>query len=410
MGESVGVKEATGTRPRGAADGAEGTQPGLSRGTVWVLAVASGLTVANLYYNQPLLREMGRSVGTSGGRAGLFSALAQVGYALGLLLFVPLGDIRERRGLILALLAAVTVALVAVAVAPGAIWLAAASLALGATTVTPQVIVPLAAGLAPPGERGRVVGTVMSGLLIGILLSRTVSGFVGFYLGWRAMFWIAAALMAALAVTLRLLLPPSHARARLSYGQVLRSLPGLFREPVLRQSCLFGAAGFAAFSAFWTTLAFFLDGPPYHLGSDAAGLFGLAGVAGALAAPVSGRVADRRSPRLAIGGGLAVMLLAFAVFWLFGTSLWGLIAGVILLDLGAQSSHIANQARVYGLPAEAHNRLNTAYMVCFFVGGSAGSALATWAWGLAGWPGACGVGAAALLAGLGAFVVTRPRQ
>ncbi len=409
MEDSLGVRGALRPDLGSAGAGPSEATPGVSGETVLLLAVACGLSVANLYYNQPLLRAMGRDFGVSGGEMGFVSALGQVGYALGLLFIVPLGDIRERRGLIVASLSAVTVALAAVAVAPGVVWLAAASLAVGVTTITPQLIVPLAAGLAAPGERGRVVGVVMSGLLIGILLARTVSGFVGAYLGWRAMFWIAAALMVALAVLLRLALPWSRPVARLSYAGVLRSLPGLLREPVLRQACLFGATGFGAFSAFWTTLTFFLASPDYGLGSDAAGLFGLAGVVGALAAPVAGRLADKRSPRLTIGIALFIMLLSFGVLGWFGTALCGLSAGVILLDLGAQSNHISNQARIYSLPAAGHNRLNTVYMVSSFVGGSAGSALATYGWGRWGWPGVCAVGAALLLVGLAGFAATAGR-
>src|SRR4051794_31779216 len=243
-------------------------------------------------------------------------------------------------------LSAVTVALLAIAAAPSFAWLAAASLAVGFTTVTPQLLVPFAAHLAAPEERGRVVGTVMSGLLVGVLGARTVSGVVGEHLGWRAVYALAAAVTVALALALRALLPRSEPQASgLSYAALLRSLGGLLRdEPVLRQSCLFGAASFGAFSAFWTTLAFFLSGPPYHYGSDEIGLMGLVGVAGALAASASGRLADRLRPRLLIGAGLALMLLAYGLLGTLGDHLAWLVVGVILLDLGAQAAHISNQA------------------------------------------------------------------
>jgi predicted MFS family arabinose efflux permease len=380
----------------------------IPRRTVWVMAVGCGLSVANLYYNQPLLVQMARSFGVPAPRTGLVATLSQVGYALGLLLFVPLGDLLERRSFVTAMLGAVTLALLAVAVAPGFAWLAAASLVLGATTVVPQVLIPFAAGLASPAERGRVVGTVMGGLLIGVLSARTVSGFVGTYFGWRAMYLVAAALMVALAVAMRLLLPRgTPALSGISYPALLRSTWGLFRvESVLRQSCLFGATGFGAFSAFWTTLAFYLAGPPFGYGGDVAGLFGLIGVVGALAAPLVGRLADRRSPRFTIALGLGCMLAAFAVLYGLGDQLWGLAVGVVLLDLGAQTNHISNQARIYGLRAEAHSRLNTAYMVAFFLGGSLGSYAASRAWGRLGWAGVCLVGASFLLLGLAGFAGT----
>jgi predicted MFS family arabinose efflux permease len=228
------------------------------------MAVGSGLAVANLYYAQPLLADMGRYFGVPDRRMGAVAMLSQVGYATGLLVFVPLGDRLERRSFILVLLGAVTVALVGVATALSFLWLAAASLMVGVTTIAPQLLVPFAAHLAEPTQRGQVVGTVMSGLLIGILAARTVSGVVGKYLGWRAMHGIAAALMVALALALKELLPRSQPESRgVSYFGLLRSIVGLLREePVLRQSCLFGAMGFGAFSAFWTTLAFHLAMPP----------------------------------------------------------------------------------------------------------------------------------------------------
>jgi predicted MFS family arabinose efflux permease len=375
-----------------------------------VMAVACGITVANLYYSQPLLAEMARQFGVSPRHMGIVSALTQIGYALGLLFFVPLGDVLERRRLILVMLGGSIVALAAVALAPGFAWLAVASLFLGAATVTPQMIVPLAAGLTPPEQRGAVVGRVMSGLLIGILVSRTVSGLVGARLGWRSIYWIAAVTSPLLAILLRRVLPLSRGSVQMSYSQLLRSLGRLFlKEPLLRDSCIFGAAGFGAFSAFWTTLAFFIAAPPYGYGSSAAGLFGLAGAAGAMAAPVAGRLADARGPRLAIGAALVIMLLSYAVLAALGYQLWGLILGVILLDLGAQSNQISNQARIYSLPAEAHNRLNTIYMVSFFIGGAAGSWLGALAWSRWGWNGTCAVGAGLLIIGLVRYLVALRR-
>ena len=380
----------------------------IEKRTLWGMAVGCGLAVANLYYAQPLLADMGRYFGTTDRRMGLVAMLSQVGYALGLLLFVPLGDRLERRSFILVMLGAVTVALLGFAVAPTFAWLAAASLAVGVTTITPQLLVPFAAHLADPEERGRVVGTVMSGLLVGILAARTVSGLVGEYLGWRAMYGIAAAVMVALALALRGLLPRSQPEdSGMSYLGLLRSIGGLLRdEPVLRQSCLFGAMSFGAFSAFWTTLAFHLAGPPFRYPSGVVGLFGLVGIVGALAAPLAGRFADRRNPRWTIGTGLACVLTSYALYYGFGRTLWGLVAGVVLLDLGAQAAHISNQSRIFAVRPEARSRMNTAYMVAGFVGGAAGSYGGAWGWDRAGWGGVCLVGLGMTAAGLLAFAAT----
>ncbi len=328
------------------------------------------------------------------------------------LFFVPLGDLLERRGFIVAMLAAVTLNLMAVAAAPGFLWLAVASFCLGATTIVPQLIVPFAATIAPGRERGKVVGTVMSGLLVGILSARTISGVVGNYLGWRAMYAIAAALMAALILAVRTILPRSTPSVvGLSYSKLLRSMGELDRtEPVLRHSALFGAMTFGAFSAFWTNLAFHLSRPPFGYGSQIVGLFGIIGVGGALAAPWIGIFADRRSARWAIGLGLLLMLAAFAVFAGLGNTLGGMIGGVILLDLGVQCSHVSNQARIYGLRPEARNRLNTIYMVTFFCGGAIGSFGGSQAWSRWGWSGVCAVGSAFLVIALAAFRATRQDQ
>lgn len=380
----------------------------IERRTLRAMAVGCGLSVANNYYAQPLLADMGRYFDADDRRMGLVAMLAQVGYAIGLLLFVPLGDRLERRGFILWMLGAVTVALLGMAAAPTFAWLAAASLAVGVTTITPQLLVPFAAHLAGPAERGRVVGTVMSGLLIGILAARTASGLIGGSLGWRAVYLIAAAVMVLLVLALRGLLPrsqPEH--AQMPYLSLMRSIGGLLRdEPVLRQSCLFGAMSFGAFSAFWTTLAFHLAAPPFGYSSGVVGLFGLVGIVGALAAPMAGRFADRRSPRWTIGAGLSCVLIAYAVLGLAGGTLWGLVAGVILLDLGAQAAHISNQARIYAIRPEARSRMNTAYMVTYFIGGASGSYAAAWGWSLHGWGGVCLVGLAMTLLGLAAFAAT----
>jgi predicted MFS family arabinose efflux permease len=378
------------------------------RFVVVVLAVAAGASVGNLYLLQPLLPEVARAFGASAREVGLVSMLTQIGYGAGMFLFVPLGDVVERRRLMLLLLGAVALALVAVAAARTAAVLATASFAVGMTTVVPQLAVPLAAHLAPPEQRGRAVGTVMGGLLVGILLARTASGFVGAHLGWRAVYVAAAALMIALAFTLRVLLPPSAPDLTMRYGALLRSLFTIAREePVLREAAALGALGFASFSVFWSTLAFFLEASR-GAGPDVAGLFGLLGAAGALAAPLLGRLADRTSPRANAGASLLLALAGFAIFAAAGGTMAGLVTGVLVLDVGVQGNHVSNLARVHARRPEARSRMNTVYMVTYFAGGALGTAVGTSAWSGHGWAGVCAAGAAFLALALALWALRRP--
>ncbi len=367
------------------------TEEKLGRNLIWMMAIASGAAAANLYYNQPLLAIIAQSFQTSEHSVGLIPMLTQIGYAIGIFLLVPLGDLVERRRLILTMLVATAFALGVAAVSPNFTWLVGASLAIGMTTIVAQLIVPFAANLASPQVRGKVVGMVMSGLLIGILLARTVSGFVGANFGWRSMYWIASVLMILLALALSKLLPKSQPTLRVPYLKLMQSLFELIRQPVLQEASLAGAMSFAAFSAFWSTLVFLLAQPPYHYGSEVAGLFGLVGVVGAAAAPLVGKLADRRSPKLTVALGLAITTISFLVFWWQGHQLVGLIFGVILLDLGVQTTMVSNQARIYSLPPEAHSRLNALYIMFYFLGGALGSFLGAYAWSRWQWNGVCAV-------------------
>ncbi|MDF2670540.1 MAG: major facilitator superfamily protein [Paenibacillus sp.] len=365
----------------------------LSRGLVLLMAISCGLVVANLYYNQPLLADIGRSFGVDAQHVGIISMLTQIGYAMGLFLFIPLGDIRERRKLIVILLIAVGFSLIGVAAAQSLAWMYAASLAVGITTVAAQIIIPLAAQLAEPHERGRIIGSVMSGLLIGILLARTVSGWVGELFGWRTMFGLAAVLMFGLAYVLRRQLPLSPPDIKLSYPGLIRSIGRLIVEQrTLREAALIGAFMFASFSVFWTSLTFFMESPSYEYGSGIAGMFGIVGVVGAAAATVIGRLADRIKPSSMVGFMIVICLLSFLSFWLIGSWIWGLIAGVILLDLGVQGSQVANQTRIYSMLPEARSRINTVFMVSVFIGGAIGSTLGGYAWSEWGWSGVCFTG------------------
>jgi predicted MFS family arabinose efflux permease len=374
---------------------------GLSNLQLATMAIAAAVAAANLYYCQPLLGQIARSLHMTARGAADIPMLTQVGYALGLLLFAPLGDMVERRGLATALLLIVTVALVGTALAPDAWVLLATSLITGMFTVVPQVMAPMASALSKPETQGRAVGIVMSGMLIGILLARTVAGFVGTWFGWRAMYAGAAVMMVAMAALLRATLPVSRPDARIRYRELLSSLIPLARKlPVLRQAAIMSGFAFGAFSAYWTTLVFFLEKPPYHYGAQMAGLLGLAGVAGALAAPAVGWLSDRGYPRLASGCALLIGMIAFGLLWAVGRTIAGLAIGGIVLDLGTQANLVTNQTRVYSLIPEARNRINTVFMVTYFVGGALGTFLAGFAWRLWQWTGVCTLGASFFAAAL----------
>lgn len=383
----------------------------LSKGLLLLMAFAAGMSVANLYYNQPLLADIGRSFGVSPDRIGLVSTCTQIGYAIGMLLFVPLGDIKERKGLITVLLTLVCLSLIGAAAAQNLAWLYIASLAIGLTTVVPQILIPLAATLAAPGEQGKAVGTVMSGLLLGILLTRTVSGLIGGTWGWRFMYALAAVAMLALLILLRMKLPVSRTTAELRYGQLLLSMGQLVkRYAVLRESALIGAANFAAFSIFWTALSFYVAGAPYHYGSQIAGLFGLIGAAGALGAPIVGRLADRFHTKWIIGALITLNIIAYLLFGLLGGMLWALILGVILLDLGVQGTQVANQTRIYALEPPARSRLNTVQMVTTFLGGAIGSSVGSYVWHASGWDGVCLAGGIVGLFSFSIWLIHRAKR
>ncbi len=375
---------------------------GPSRILVLTMAAACGITVANLYYLQPLLAQIARSFGVAQEQVGLAATLTQVGYALGMLFILPLADIREKKSLILIMLGLSSCALLFLSFSKNSAMLCAASFTVGFTSVTPQLIVPLAAQLAGPKERGRIIGAVMSGLLIGILVSRTFSGLVGQHFGWQAVYYVASALMILLAVFLFFRLPVCPPVSEMGYAALFRSMASLARTlPVLREASLSGGLMFAAFSVFWTTLSFLLAGPHYRLGADVAGLFGLIGAIGASIAPVAGRVADKKSPRFTFSLGVGAVTLSYLCFLAFGYRLAGLVAGVVLLDLGSQACQISNQVRVHSISDEARNRINTVYMVSYFIGGAIGSCLGSFSFARFGWPGVCAVGLATQAAVIG---------
>ncbi len=370
----------------------------LPRRTVLILSITVGVIVANIYYIQPLLGEIARTFHLSVTQAGGVAMLSQAGTAAGMLLFVPLGDKFERRSLVLALIGCGFVSLLFMMSAPNVLWLSAASFAMGAFAANVHVVVPFAAHLAAPQERGRVVGIVVSGILLGVLLARTFSGSVGALWGWRAVYGIAAGLILLLAVLVRATLPVSRPEVNISWSELIRSTFDLVRKhAVLRESALLGALFFAAFSAFWTTLVFLLAGAPYNYAtpSAAAGFFGLVGALGAAGAPAVGHLADKHGPRFTIVVALWLTFTSFVFMGLFGQHLAGIIIGVVAMDLGVQSGHVSNQTRIYSIDPAARGRLNMVYMFCYFIGGGLGSYLGALCWHAAGWPCVCAFGAAA---------------
>jgi predicted MFS family arabinose efflux permease len=353
---------------------------------VALLAVASGITVANLYYAQPLLSSLRDVFHITETTAGLLITLTQAGYVLGMLFLVPLGDRLEKRRLITILLVVTTLALVAAGLATGFPMLLAASLLSGGTSVVAQVLVPFAAGLAPDRVRGRIVGRVMSGLLAGILLSRTLSSLVSGLAGWRVVYLGSAVLTAVLAVALRAALPRQAPTTAVPYGRVLRSTVRLVRRhPALVRRGLYQAAMFGAFSAFWTTVSYVLTGPYFHCSAIGIGVFALVGTAGAAIAPLAGRWADRKLVRPVTGVALVVAAVAFALAGPGGHSIVLLALAAILLDMAVQTTLILGQHTVYQLDAGARARLNSAFIATFFLGGALGSQLGSIAYRAGGW-------------------------
>ena len=381
---------------------------GLPPALTLLLASGAGFGVAALYYAQPMLGVLGADIGASDRLVGFVPTLTQLGYALGILLLAPLGDRYDRRRIILIKAAALCAALLMAGAAPSIAMLLAASLAIGLSATLAQDIVPAAATLAPEAHRGKVVGTVMTGLLLGILLSRVVSGFVAEHFGWRSMFVAAAASIALIGAAAWRGLPRFKPTTHLAYGALLGSLGKLWRQHgALRRAALAQGLLSVGFSAFWSTLAVMLHGAPFHLGSAAAGAFGLAGAAGALAAPIAGRIADKRGPELVtrLGAGLVVVsfaLMALTPLLMPHARLGLLVVSAIGFDLGLQAALIAHQTIVYSIDPGARSRLNAVLFVGTFTGMAAGSALGALALAQWGW---MGVTALATVSALGALTV-----
>ena len=370
------------------------TTQGLSPALILLMSVATGLAVASNYYAQPLLDTIARAFNLSASSAGFIVTAAQLGYAAGLLFLVPLGDMFERRMLIVSMTLLAAGGMLITASSQSLTMMIIGTALTGLFSVVAQILVPLAATLASPEKRGKVVGTIMSGLLLGILLARTVAGLLASLDGWRTVYWVASVLMVVMALALWRGLPKVKQENHLNYPQLLASVFSLFtQDKLLRTRALLGCFTFANFSILWTSMAFLLAAPPFNYSEGVIGLFGLAGAAGALGARPAGGLADKGKSHLTTSAGLVLLLLSWAAIWYGHVSVLALIVGILVLDLTVQGVHITNQTVIYRVKAEARNRLTAGYMTSYFIGGAAGSLISASAWQHAGWSGVCAIGA-----------------
>jgi len=358
-----------------------------------MLAVIAGMTVANLYYNQPLLNMIRHEFGVTEFMANFISMITQAGYAVGLLLIVPLGDMIRRRTIILSNFGILIIALLGIALAPNIYYVWVASLFTGICSVMPQMFVPIASQISTPETKGRNIGFIISGLLTGILASRVVSGIVGDYWGWRSMYVIAAALMLLCAVVILLLLPDIRPTFQGTYRSLMGSIGRLVREePRLRISSVRAALAFGSFLAFWSTLAFKMELAPFYASSYIIGLMGLCGIAGALSASFIGKYVKKIGVRPLNYLGCTLHLAAWSLFWFSGDTYRGIIFGIIVIDIGMQCIQLGNQTSVFELRPGASNRINTVFMTTYFIGGALGTLFAGTAWQTWGWTGVVSVG------------------
>ena len=364
----------------------------LPNSLLYLLSISAGLVVANLYYNQPLLHDIALSLKVTDSQVSNIALSTQIGYALGLLFVIPLGDKVSNLKIIRLNFFILVLSLLGAALSQSLSLLIFSSFLIGFTSTLPQLFVPMVAHLSDDKGRGRAIGIVMSGLLIGILGSRVLSGLVGEYFGWRSVFYGAAAVMTMLFFLLNAKLPVIQPKFGESYAKLMKSLWFYLKtEPTLRLATLRGALAFGSLSAFWTTFVFLME-DSFGYGSAIAGGFGLFGIAGALGATVVGKLNNRVKKSKLIIAGTILIILSWMIFLVSPHSIIGLIIGVVLIDLGVQGVHITNQNIVFSKNTEARNRVNTIYMVGFFIGGAAGTSFGSLAWNYFGWTGVSVVG------------------
>jgi predicted MFS family arabinose efflux permease len=355
-----------------------------------LMAFCTGLIVANIYYCQPLVILVAKDFGLTESHAGKINYLTQAGYALGLFLLVPLGDMFERKRQILIITGLAVAALLVAGFSHSFLVLEIACVLIGASSIIPQLILPMAANLSTDENRGQTIGVIMSGLLIGILASRALSGSIGFIWGWRSVYFMAAGICLLLMVLMAKRFPQSIPSFKGTYKELMSSMWGYIKtQPVLREASLINFFAFAVLSAFWTTMVLFLASPPYSYQTLQIGLFGIAGAAGALAAPLVGKLSGKGNPRRNVLIGLILQFISIALFYFTGAYLVMFVIGIIIIDIGQQAIHVTNQTRIYAILPEARNRLNTVFMSVSFVGAACGSALGLLLWDKGHWPMFC---------------------
>ena len=357
----------------------------LKSGTILLMAVAAGITVANIYYNQPILKEMAISLGATDTEVGKVSMLTQVGYGLGMFFLLPLGDKVNRKKLILSLLIALTLALVLMFFSKGIVIVWCLSLVIGICAAPAQIILPMAASLDKV-NRGKTVGIVFSGILVGILGSRVISGFITDWLNWRYVYAISAFMVLCITVLLKLYLPDVKQKFTGSYLQLLKSTLILVKEHrVLRESAILGAFTFGIFCSFWTTITFYLSGPQFNFHADTIGMFGIVAIGGALVAPYFGKLADKGNPRKSLLITVGMVIFSIVLLKVMPLSIAALIIAIFILDIGVQATQITNFTRIYALDENSHSRLNTIYMTTYFIGGGIGTFFGLLCWKHGGW-------------------------
>jgi predicted MFS family arabinose efflux permease len=357
----------------------------LRSGTILLMAIAAGITVANIYYNQPILKEMAVSLHASDTEIGRVSMFAQIGYGLGMFFLIPLGDMVNRKQLILLLLSCLFVALIMMVLSKGVLLVWILSLLIGICAAPAQIILPMAASLDKI-NRGKTVGIVFSGILVGILGSRVISGFITDWFGWRAVYGLSALMVFTIAILLKLYLPDVKHKFTGSYGELLKSTLQLVRQHrVLRQSALLGAFTFGIFCSFWTTVTFYLSGPAFNFRADTIGLFGIVAIGGALVAPYFGKLADKGNTRRSLLITVGMIIASIVLLKLLPLSVIAMVLAIFVLDIGVQATQITNFARIYALDENSHSRLNTIYMTTYFIGGGIGTFFGLLCWNNGGW-------------------------
>ncbi len=359
---------------------------GLSSWLVFLMAFAIGVTIASNYYAQPLLHSITHDLNIAVEHAGSIIMAAQFSYAVGLLFITPLGDKFERKHLIIILMVLSTCGLIVSALSKNLWMLIIGTSMTGLFSTVAQVLIPFAATLSKPEHRGKIVGTLMSGMLLGILLGRTFAGAISTIADWHYVYWIATSIMGIVTLLLWISLPTYRNTININYFQLLWSIGSLYKqEPILRIRSLLAVISFALFSLLWTPLAFLLSNDPYHYSDFIIGLFGIAGAAGALGSPIVGKLSDKGKGWLATTIGLGLLLLSWLPLSLAQYSIIALILGVVILDFSVQVTHVSNMSAIYQIRPEARSRMNTGYMVCYFIGGMLGSVGSTYLFSHYGW-------------------------